>query len=79
MFVLSVAALTFNFLAKISVDDSLQHVAKVSHTASVPSCVTLSFPGKLETDTPLPFHKRTSDFRMIWDFVAAFQGSAISS
>ena len=37
MFVLSVAVLTSNYLAKISVDDSLPHVAKFSHPASAPS------------------------------------------
>ena len=71
MFVLSVAVLTFDYMAKISVVD----------TASAPSSATLSFPGKLETeDSILPFlYKRTSDFGMIWDFVATFQGSAILS
>ena len=50
VFVLSVAVLTFNCVAKISVDDSLQHVAKSSYSASAPSCAILSLPGKLETD-----------------------------
>ena len=79
MFVLSVAVLTSNYMAKISVDDSLQHVAKFSHPASVPSSAILSLPGKLETDdsVPLCFNKRTSDFGMIRDSVATFQGSAL--
>ena len=79
MFVLSVAVLISKYLAKISVDDSLQHVAKFSHPVSARSSAILSFPGKLETDDSIPFcfNKRISDFGMTWDFVATFQGSAI--
>ena len=54
MFVLSVAVLTSNYLGKTSVGDSLQHVAKFSHTASAPSSAVLSFPEKLETDDSHP-------------------------
>ena len=31
------------------------------------------------TPSPFVFNKRTSDVWMIWEFVAAFQGSAILS
>ena len=75
IFVLSVAVLTSNYKAKISVDDSLQHVAKFSHPASVPSSAISSLPRKLETDdsVPLCFNKRTADFGMIWDFWPHFK------
>ena len=71
MFVLSVAILTFNSLVKISLDDRLQHVAKSSHP--------YHFQGNWKQMTPslLCFIERTSDFGMIWGFVATFQGSAI--
>ena len=66
MFVLTVAILTTNCMAKISVDDSAQHVAKFSHTASVPSCATSSLPGKLETDDSISFRFSQANIRL-WD------------
>ena len=70
IFVLSVADLTFNYMAEMSVDDSLQHVAKSSHSASAPSSAILSSPEKLETYDSVSycFNKRTSDFGVSWDF-----------
>ena len=53
-FVLTVAVLTSNYMAVISMDDSLQHVAKFSHPASAPSSAIFSFPEKLETDDSIP-------------------------
>ena len=62
MFVLTVAVLTSSYMAVISMDGSLQHVAKFSHPASAPSSAMSSFPEKLETDDSISFNKRTSDF-----------------
>ena len=55
MFVLSVAVLTSSYMAKISVDDSLQHVAKFSHPASAPSYAKIAHPWKLETEDSIRF------------------------
>ena len=53
MFVLSVAVLTSNNMAKISLDDSLQHVAKFSPLHLCSKLCDKKFPKKLEKDTPL--------------------------
>ena len=71
MFVLSVAVLTFNYMA--ATGGNLQHELNLYHPASAPSSAILSSPEKLETDDSYPiFRKRTSDFGMPWDIVATF-------
>ena len=78
MFVLTVAVLTSTCMAVISMDDSLQHVAKFSHPASDPSSAILSFPEKLETDDYIPFLFKQMNIRLLrrfgmtLDFVALF-------
>ena len=63
MFVLSVAVLTFNYMATTSTGGSLQFDPKLSHPASAPSSARLSSPEKFDTDDSSSlFHKRTSDF-----------------
>ena len=72
MFVLSVAVLISNYMAKTSVGDSLQHFA---HSASAPSSAILSFP-KLETDHSISFLFKQVNiqvlgrFGMTWDFAS---------
>ena len=55
MFALTVVVLTSSYMTVISMNDSLQHVAKFSHIASAPSSAIFSFPEKLETDDSIPF------------------------
>ena len=77
MFVLSVAVLTTNSMAKIS------WTTVYSTLQSSPTPLLLQalqhhhFQGNWKQMTPSLLKQRTSDSGMIWDFVATFQGSAI--